>query len=37
MELAYLLFEKKKMKKKKRGPSIFGIEKFVEFFEWLKG
>ena len=33
MELAYLLFEKKK----KRGPSIFGIEKFVEFFEWLKG
>jgi hypothetical protein len=23
-------------KKKKKGPSIFGFEKFVEFFEWLK-
>jgi hypothetical protein len=25
-----------KKKKKKKGPSIFGFEKFVEFFEWLK-
>jgi hypothetical protein len=31
---SYVLFEKKKKKKKKQ--SIFGIEKFVEFFEWLK-
>ena len=34
MEFAYVLFGKKKRKKK--GQSIFGFEKFVEFFEWLK-